>query len=414
MMRRNYLYPTFLTTLVLSIFPLLLLGSANRRAVIEQVIHLAPYLASALLGFLGLRLNERAIFYTALLVGLEGALLRERSFPLISMPVINAGVAVALSLPVGLASLFFLVPLFPRGWRGVLFPASVLLPFLLAFVGLGNWVGLTRAIAQNSFSLSLWGLLVFALCTPWTLNRFSKEVRVFAALACLPIFWLLAQVIRNGLTGRELDLSIALSFLSAQIILCAVTFRLYWQKVYLDELTGLPNRRALNERLPIMEAPYCVTMFDVDHFKKFNDSYGHEQGDHVLRLVARILEGEFGANVYRYGGEEFCALFEKSEIDEVASFVEKARERLSTREFTIRASPELRENTSSKDRNVLEKGKPRTQVTVSVGVAASSRSLRRPEDVLIAADAALYQAKQMGRNRVIVAEFNSRKKYSAG
>lgn len=267
-------------------------------------------------------------------------------------------------------------------------------------------------MAEYCYAFSLWTFVGFALLAPLSKNRFVVEVRVFTSLSFLPVFWCLSQVIRHGLDGRELDLTIPLSFLSAQFMLGAVMFRLYWQKVYLDELTGLPNRRALNERLPRLRSDYCIAMFDVDHFKNFNDTYGHEQGDHVLRFVSGVLENEFGAHIYRYGGEEFCAIFEGIDVGRVAKLVDAARERLATRHFTIRASPEMRKATSSKNRSGSSPAKPKATVTLSAGVASASPSLKRPEDVLIAADAALYQAKQNGRDRVVVAAYGPRKKKS--
>ena len=79
---------------------------------------------------------------------------------------------------------------------------------------------------------------------------------------------------------------------------------------YHDELTSLPARRAFNDALLRLEAPYTVAVVDIDHFKKFNDTYGHETGDQVLRLVAAKLAGVTGGGrAYRVGGEEFSILF---------------------------------------------------------------------------------------------------------
>ena len=411
MMRRNHLYPTFFTALLLSLVPLVLLSSPNRRLVLEQLVHLAPYVASAVLGFLGLRLNERALFYLAFLLGVDGALLRERAFSGLAWPALNAGAAVALSLPICLYLLFFVLPVIPARAKNFFYPASVIVPTGLSVWLFKNWPDLTQSLAEGCYTLCLWAIIGFALLAPITKNRLLREVRVFTSLSFLPVIWCLAQILRHQISSRELDLTIPLSFLSAQITLSAVMFRLYWQKIYLDELTGLANRRALNERLPKLESQYCIAMFDVDHFKAFNDNYGHEQGDQVLRLVSRVLENEFGADIYRYGGEEFCAVFEGIDVGKVALMVNTAREKLAAREFTIRASLESRKATSKKNRSEASYSvRPKTTVTVSAGIASASDSLRRPEDVLIAADAALYQAKQNGRNRVVVAAYDARKK----
>ena len=79
---------------------------------------------------------------------------------------------------------------------------------------------------------------------------------------------------------------------------------------YHDELTTLPARRAFNEALLRLEDSYAVAVVDIDHFKKFNDTYGHETGDQVLRLVAaKLATVTGGGRAYRVGGEEFSILF---------------------------------------------------------------------------------------------------------
>ncbi len=413
MMRRNHLYPTFLTVLGLSLVPLILLGSGNRRALVEEIIRWSPYVVSAALGFLSLRLKERGLFYFVMLLGLECALLREGGRSLLGLTPLQRGSAAALSLPLVLTGLFFMIPLLGRRARSFLYPTVVWGPLTVMVLAFQNWNTFTPAMAVNCLTLSLLAFGTITLLSPWMGTRFSKEIRIFSATASLPVLWLLSQIIRKGMVGRELELAVPLSFLSAQFVTAAVVFRIYWQKIYLDELTGLPNRRALNETLPSIRSPFCIAMFDVDHFKNFNDEYGHEQGDTVLRFVASVLEKEFGANVYRYGGEEFCALFEGWDLERASRAAEEARARLASREFTIRAAAAHRLETSPKDRSVSGKNK-RTIVTVSAGIATDDVRLQRPEDVLIAADAALYRAKQNGRNRVVMAESDRPDRAEAG
>lgn len=80
-----------------------------------------------------------------------------------------------------------------------------------------------------------------------------------------------------------------------------------YQMAFRDELTGLPGRRALNERMQRLGRNYVIAMTDVDHFKKFNDTHGHDVGDQVLRLVAsRLSKVTGGGRAHRYGGEEFA------------------------------------------------------------------------------------------------------------
>ena len=88
---------------------------------------------------------------------------------------------------------------------------------------------------------------------------------------------------------------------------------------YHDELTTLPSRRAFNDAMMRLQPPYSIAVVDIDHFKKFNDTYGHDTGDvQVLRLVASKLSlVTGGGNAYRCGGEEFTILFPGKRRDEV-------------------------------------------------------------------------------------------------
>lgn len=93
-----------------------------------------------------------------------------------------------------------------------------------------------------------------------------------------------------------------------------------------DELTGLPGRRALEERLRGLDDSYALALVDVDHFKQFNDAHGHDIGDQVLRLVAaRLAQVEGGGTAYRYGGEEFVVLFPDCTRNEVRPHLEAIR-----------------------------------------------------------------------------------------
>src|SRR5258705_9663 len=93
-----------------------------------------------------------------------------------------------------------------------------------------------------------------------------------------------------------------------------------------DELTNLPSRRALEERLTGLGPTYAIAMIDVDHFKLFNDTHGHHIGDQVLKLVAaRLAAIEGGGTSYRYGGEEVCVLFSERTLDQALPHLEQLR-----------------------------------------------------------------------------------------
>ena len=161
-----------------------------------------------------------------------------------------------------------------------------------------------------------------------------------------------------------------------------------------DPLTGLFNRRYLEETLQReirrsvrSEQSLGILMLDLDHFKKFNDTYGHDAGDTVLREAATFLTSSVRAEdvVCRFGGEEFVVILPVADLKATQARGEKIRSKL--RELAVQ-----------------HHGRPLGMITVSVGVAALPEHGTSPNSLLDAADAALYRAKREGRDRVVVAE----------
>jgi diguanylate cyclase (GGDEF)-like protein len=160
-----------------------------------------------------------------------------------------------------------------------------------------------------------------------------------------------------------------------------------------DALTGLYNRRYLEETLDreLRRAARAVQslgllMIDLDHFKKFNDTYGHDAGDAVLRETAQFLAKGIRAEdfVCRFGGEEFVVILPTA--DQEASQARAERLQSKMREL-----------------NVMHQGKTLGRITISIGVAAFPRHGTSPKELMAAADAALYEAKRRGRDQVVVA-----------
>ena len=152
-----------------------------------------------------------------------------------------------------------------------------------------------------------------------------------------------------------------------------------------DSLTGLLNRRYIEERL--MEEtkrsnrhgfPMSFMMLDVDHFKSYNDQFGHPAGDEALKLVGHVIRETLrGADVAaRYGGEEFAILLPQTTADEAMTIAERIRDNVEHTNFANR------------------------RVTLSIGVASCSAELCSSANIVSAADKALYEAKRLGRNRV--------------
>lgn len=152
-----------------------------------------------------------------------------------------------------------------------------------------------------------------------------------------------------------------------------------------DELTGVSNRRAFNialgremARATRYGVPLSLVMLDVDHFKGFNDSFGHQAGDYVLQRVGAILLShlEDMAVAARYGGEEFALILPDTSAEAALEIAEEVR--LALEEVTW----------------------PQRDVTASFGVATITSDLREEAALISAADAALYASKEAGRNRV--------------
>lgn len=178
-------------------------------------------------------------------------------------------------------------------------------------------------------------------------------------------------------------------FLSAiGIIIFILLIRESYRLAFYDELTSLPGRRALTEDMAKLGMKYSLAMIDIDHFKKFNDTYGHDTGDEVLKMVASKLSNiSGGGKAYRYGGEEFVLLFPSKEIDDSYKHTDILRETIAKSPFSI-----------------TNKGTQKTiYINISSGIAQKNSQDKDPFAVMKRADNALYKAKKAGRNQVVKA-----------
>ena len=192
-----------------------------------------------------------------------------------------------------------------------------------------------------------------------------------------------------------LPLSISIAVLLIHYILVVVIDSYFL--AYRDELTGLPSRRALNQYALSLGGKYSTAMLDIDHFKKFNDNYGHDIGDQVLKLVAvKLAQVKGGGKVFRYGGEEFTVVFPRKNSSDVLPALEQIRQAVADYKITIRHP--IRKN--KKARKASQSNAIKTvSVTISIGV--STRENKQSFDQTIKkADEALYRAKKKGRNNV--------------
>ncbi|MBI3529983.1 MAG: GGDEF domain-containing protein [Betaproteobacteria bacterium] len=187
----------------------------------------------------------------------------------------------------------------------------------------------------------------------------------------------------------------------AGVIVAAAVVQDSHRMAFYDELTGLPGRRALNERLGSLDRSFTLAMVDIDHFKAFNDTWGHDVGDQVLKLVAAQLQRVGGGGTaYRYGGEEFTIVFPGRRAISVMQHLESLRKKIESYKLMLRENGRPRRPRSGKAMPTASGANKWISVTISTGVAERGDRLDVPEVVLAAADKALYRAKTDGRNRV--------------
>ncbi len=289
--------------------------------------------------------------------------------------------------------------------------ARILVPLNLAvFAGLGEFALLSRrgalrcaAVWTQVGLISPLGLsLLIAAGAPKTLLGIERLEALSFGLSAIILLALVGWR-RNALAAGWLAALVALwlafhgareSFLllfASGLVLGLALVQDAFALAFEDGLTGLPGRRALDERLLELSGPYALAMVDLDHFKQVNDRYGHDVGDQVLRRVASRLRSITGGGVaYRYGGEEFTVLFAGCGVKEAKAHLESFRQQIARQPFTVRS-----DRPSGRAPQALK-------ITTSIGLAERGSKRRPPQDVLKAADTALYRAKRGGRNRLAV------------
>lgn len=312
-----------------------------------------------------------------------------------------------------------LLPLLPPGARAPALALATLNLALLAvlpergIVSVGGILGALLLLAQG---LLLTPLVPVTLVAPPALDlpalppvsllwvAHAAALATLAALALLRsdalprgLFWATAALLAGTAVPGAGRWTLVVALAALLVSAVEEAHRL----AYHDGLTGLPSRRALDERLERMAGRYTVAMVDVDHFKQFNDRHGHDVGDQVLRLVAARLRDTPGARAYRYGGEEFTLVFRGKSLEEVLEPLDGARRAIAERPFVVRGAD--RPARKPKRRLFLWRDRPTLSVTVSLGAAERTGWRQSPDDVVKAADQALYRAKQKGRNRVVAA-----------
>jgi GGDEF domain-containing protein len=274
-------------------------------------------------------------------------------------------------------------------WIALLVLEIVVVFFTLETLPLENWLlrsPPTPLVARLLFAAAI----AAAVARAWP-GFAPLEVGIPAALAA---FFIACEW--SGAPG-----TFALFVSAAGFALLVAALHESHRMAFRDALTGLPNRRALDEQLRALGDVYTVAMVDIDHFKAFNDTHGHDTGDQVLKLVAaRLAQAEGGGRAFRYGGEEFTVLFPGRGLEEALPQLEKTRASLESYRMALRGGDRPKDKDEGARRRAGRSSDKALFVTVSIGAAASGKKPKTPAEVLKAADKALYRAKQAGRNRV--------------
>ncbi|USD38012.1 GGDEF domain-containing protein [Ferrimonas sp. SCSIO 43195] len=169
-----------------------------------------------------------------------------------------------------------------------------------------------------------------------------------------------------------------------------------YRLAFFDPLTGLRNRRSLLSMLLDHPKGYHLAMVDIDHFKDFNDAFGHDVGDEVLRAVAKVLERVgAGGKVFRLGGEEFVVVFVSRDRNACIGALQAVREMVAHYPFTVR------QPLNASAQQAATPLQPQ-QITVTIGLAQHSPQDDSVDAVLARADKALYRGKSRGRNCLVV------------
>jgi diguanylate cyclase (GGDEF)-like protein len=378
-----------------------------------DLLYLIPYILFILSAVLGLRINQTRIFFIMILWLLIYFIISNPSFALLDKH--NLGQfskLLSLILPFMIMLIFLFNEDHILGTGSLIRSLSIILLLILAI-----WASISRPQFLNKFIVfnkvlrfENWALpdllwlpfsgIIILFFMPNLKERSIIPFKIAVAISLIPLL-LVLNTISIRTMNSEIKVFISISFTFIAILSLYTIYRVYWEKAYIDELTVLPNRRAFNEQLKKLGKNYTIAMIDIDHFKNFNDTYGHTEGDNVLRFIAKHIKDRIKGSVFRYGGEEFSVLFKRGRINEVYWQLDRMRQKLALKDFYIRLPEKDRKNKSEQDRGKRSSKTKKVKLTVSIGMAQKTVNLKNVEEVIKKADKALYDAKNKGRNRCV-------------
>ena len=400
-LRRLYVPLALLAVAALSMGRIAELAPASR-----QVIEWLPYVTLGIALALSTFFRQSRLFTAALGLLVLYVLIRTQLQVSLAEPRVSLAYTLcSVFWPIGLVIALFA----PE--RGLMNRYGFLLVAIVPVFLLAGWAIVhyaqapAAALAQDWLPVRPWPRYVLSagvsalfaaafLASVFMLMRRDKEEEAALAAALLFAFETLAFFDQPWISRTMIG--------AAGLSLVLSLVRSSHDMAFRDELTGLLGRRALNDRMKGLGGRYVIAMLDVDHFKKFNDTYGHDVGDDVLKMVAMHIDNvSGGGTAYRYGGEEFSVVFPGKDIEDCEPHLEQVRRTVGRYRLALRdpKGREVAEKVAKQRRG--RRRHPRensVSVTISIGVSERSDRAPTPEDVIKAADQALYRAKEKGRN----------------
>jgi len=409
-MSKAFISTLSITTGIFAFALLMLPWVENAPAGLDLIRHYAPYPVLAATMILSLLFSQTRLFFVLYLTTIFLLLILGDLNPPAFFSGIDEYKFIQLVFLIYLVVLVFFLYVKERGvltvkgvFRLLLCTALPVIPLFLAmeqsFIST-SWLSLTIFPQEISQLLPLpdvtVALYIFAMAIVLLILLFRSELvesSFFALLsgAGLALYFFPAMA--------RVEFIFFMALLAVLVFILRNSFHL----AYRDELTGLAGRRSLREQMNKLGSLYSIAMIDVDFFKKFNDRYGHDAGDQVLKMVAEKIARAGSSKAYRYGGEEFTLVFPGKSVKDVFPCLESLRNSIADETFIIRGRGRPRNMPAGKIKSPGKKSRPfkrGIQVTVSIGVADNQGTGSTGKEVLKISDKALYRAKKKGRNRV--------------
>lgn len=405
-------------TLCLALAPLAAFVAAELPAAngpwgpLYYTLILLPYTLLLMNAWLSLPMGRKHLFVSSLVLAIAYSYLQIPELPAwLDLPLAQRAELISFLIPLCLLAVFWMPNELPARLTGVFAAFAFFLPLFLvaAHVKYGRvFMPLVSPEIPGPIPRLPLPIISFVLAAGFTLRGLisrDRETHIFCAysmLGLIPILCGLATASVGLIEPEALTLMVAASFVSAALLLCYAIAITHREQLYRDSVTGLPNRRALEESLVALPGKYAIARARIDFFPEFLKTYGPRETRDLLRFVAQHLANEFGDSVFRSGKNGFSVVITGKADFEIARRLRDLQSRLAERDFFIRAPEQIRRLTSARDRDPDRSivDIERLPITICAGVAAKHKRGQGVGEVYRAADRALGWARRQGRSSV--------------